>query len=194
MDLSVTNKIYRQILMLDEFDGATDISHNILSHHSFYRYLLTGPHKTGRTSLLFELAFQAAEKQCQVLFITSKPLTALPHFHGKRTTPSTEVLNRIHLVYPSDLQKCLTILAELHIHKTFYSLIILDNLEEYIIQEKSKMSQCTTMLMAQLIDVTAYCSSQCGYSLITRNLLSFFFFCRKLYNRTFRKVYSVFNI
>ena len=162
MDLCVTNKIYRQILMLDEFDGTSDIHHEILSYHSFYRYLLIGPHKSGRTSLLFEFAFQAAEKENHVLFITLKPLTILPHFHGKRTTPSTEVLNKIHLVYPSDLRKCLALLAELHTRKTFYSLIIMDNLDEYIVLEKSKMSQCITMLMAQLIDVTAYSSSRCG--------------------------------
>ena len=89
MEDIVYGQMFRKLLMLDQLEGVTSTtSHQLLTSHTSYNYLLVGPKRCGKSSILFEYAFQCAEKEQNVLFISKHRLEKLPHFVNDRQQPA----------------------------------------------------------------------------------------------------------
>ena len=150
------------MFLLNDLEGEADIRHKLFCNHHDYKYLITGPKQCGKTSLLFEMAFEAADQDFDVLFISCNPIKTLPHFHGGRQKPSTDVLDKIQIVYPKNLKECLCLLNGLHAQSKHYQLIVVDDLDVLISMQKSSIIQTCSMLMSQLIDIVAFSSKLTG--------------------------------
>uniref|UniRef100_A0A7M5WXC7 Uncharacterized protein n=1 Tax=Clytia hemisphaerica TaxID=252671 RepID=A0A7M5WXC7_9CNID len=163
MDKIITDRIYRKMFLMNDLEGETDVHHKLFHNHHNYKYMITGPKQCGKTSLLFEMAFRAAEQDFDVLFISCNPIQKLPHFHGCRQKPSTDVLDKIQIVYPKTLKECLCLLNGLtHTQTNHYQLIVVDDLDVLISTQRANMIQTCSTLISQVIDIVAFSSKLTG--------------------------------
>ena len=152
--------------MLNDLEDEIDTQHELFTYHHNYKYLISGPKLCGKTSLLFEMAFQAAENGLNVLFISCKHIKSLPFFHGTRLKPSTEILDRIQIIYPNSLKDFIKLLSAIHLQNTLYQMVIVDDFNNNVSEEKLKSVQSCSLLLSQIIDVVGYFSQKTGYVLI----------------------------
>ena len=162
MEKSITSRIYRKLLLLNDLEGEKDTHHQLFENHHNYKYLISGPKSSGKTSLLFEMAFQAAENGLNVLFLSCRHIKTLPHYHGNRSKPSTDVLERIQIIYPISLKELLKLLGTIHLQNTLYQMVIVDDFDFLVSAEKLKIVQTCSLLLSQVIDVVGYFSKKTG--------------------------------
>ena len=162
MEKNTKSKIYQKLLLLNDLEDEKDVQHNLFESHHNYKYLVSGPKSCGKTSLLFEMAFQAAEKGYNVLFLSCKHIETLPNFHGNRSKPSTEILDRIQIIYPNNVKELLKLLGAIHLQSTCYQMVVLDDLDKMFALEKMKTLQTCSLLLSQIVDVVGYFSKKSG--------------------------------
>lgn len=96
--------------------------------------LLTGPPSSGKTSLLFQFAFNSVvnSDDKSVVFICSRrKLGTKPPFLSQGIDPSSHVFDRIQMKYVEDEEGINKFFAAFHMHDTFPVLVIIDDLGEF---------------------------------------------------------------
>lgn len=102
--------------------------------------LLSGPPSSGKTSLLFQFAFNyilnnnnnLGGAEADVVFISSpQRLHSKPPFLSKGIDPSSHFFDRIHIKYVEDEEGINKFFAAFHMHDTFPGLVIIDDLGDF---------------------------------------------------------------
>ncbi|XP_024989177.1 uncharacterized protein LOC112523730 [Cynara cardunculus var. scolymus] len=96
--------------------------------------LLSGPPSSGKTSLLFQFAFNTVvnSDDKSVVFICSRrKLDTKPPFLSRGVDPSSHVFNRIQMKYVEDEEGINKFFAAFHMHDVFPALVIIDDLGEF---------------------------------------------------------------
>ncbi|EFB12962.1 hypothetical protein PANDA_010288, partial [Ailuropoda melanoleuca] len=122
--------------------------------------LLLGGPGSGKTSLLFTAALEAAgEGRGPILFLTQRPLQSLPRGRGAVLDPLR--LQKIRFQYPPSTHELLQLLCSAHEARgPAPSLLLLDGLEEYLVGDWGP--QEVAYLAALLLDTAAHFSHQIG--------------------------------
>ncbi|XP_057773871.1 uncharacterized protein LOC130993125 isoform X2 [Salvia miltiorrhiza] len=90
--------------------------------------ILSGPPCSGKTSLLFQFAFNSAEKGNAVLLLCHRrTLQSNPPFLSQGVDPSSDIFRRIQIKYVDDDEGIKNYFAAFHLHPTFPTSIIVDN-------------------------------------------------------------------
>lgn len=92
--------------------------------------LLSGPPSSGKTSLLFQFAFNEAlhSNNSHVLFISNRhSLDSKPPFLSQGIDPSSHVFHRIQIKYMNDDQDIRNYFAAFHLHDTLPAAVIIDD-------------------------------------------------------------------
>ncbi|KAM1438323.1 hypothetical protein ACFX15_011513 [Malus domestica] len=104
------------------------------NHHSHPILLLSGPPSCGKTSLLFQFAFNSAMeaardcKNGQVVFICNRRrLEAKPPYLSQGVDSSSEAFQRIQMKYVDDEEGIKKYFAAFHLHDTFPVAVVIDN-------------------------------------------------------------------
>lgn len=153
----ITSKPLRKILALDLMAFEKRNQQVLFSNQSNYSYLLIGPKESGRTSLLFEYAFQYVDNGDNVLYITQNRLEKLPNLIS-REKPSVRKLKRIELYYPSTTQEFFRLLNSIHLQKNSYQLVIIDNFDHFYLPYKKDIMKMAAKLCAFIVDAVSYLS------------------------------------
>ncbi|XP_020570617.1 uncharacterized protein LOC110017837 isoform X2 [Phalaenopsis equestris] len=100
--------------------------------------LLCGPPACGKTSLLFQFAFNcAAESGGKVVFICSKKrLEHKPPFLPQDIDPASDILGRIQMKYVEDDVEIKKYFAAFHLHERFPVAVIIDDFGDFFIKGK----------------------------------------------------------
>lgn len=127
--------------------------------------LLAGPKMSGKTSLLFEMAFHFAENGEYVLFIASKSYTKLPFFVNGREQPSSAVLRRIKIMYLTNYDDLIKYFANIPLLKELTDeianpcrRILVDDFDKYFqnnggrFEDIKKISKC----IAYMVDTLSF--------------------------------------
>ncbi|XP_050119634.1 uncharacterized protein LOC126596955 isoform X2 [Malus sylvestris] len=111
--------------------GQMDLQQN---HHSHPILLLSGPPSCGKTSLLFQFAFNSAMeaardcKNGQVVFICNRRrLEAKPPYLSQGVDSSSEAFQRIQMKYVDDEEGIKKYFAAFHLHDTFPVAVVIDD-------------------------------------------------------------------
>lgn len=111
------------------------------SHHPII--LLSGPANSGKTSLLFQYAFnsacdanvidsQTAQLSPQVVFICKRSkLQIKPPFLSQGVDPSSHVFQLIHIKYVEDMEGLINYFAAFHLYHKFPLTVIVDDFGLY---------------------------------------------------------------
>ncbi|KAI3796869.1 hypothetical protein L1987_39555 [Smallanthus sonchifolius] len=102
--------------------------------HDDSMILLSGPPSSGKTSLLFQFAFNsvASNEDKSVVFICSRrKLDSKPPFLSKGIDPSHTVFDRIQIKYVEDEEGINKFFAAFHMHDTFPVLVIIDDFGDF---------------------------------------------------------------
>uniref|UniRef100_A0A8C6R1F8 NACHT domain-containing protein n=1 Tax=Nannospalax galili TaxID=1026970 RepID=A0A8C6R1F8_NANGA len=122
--------------------------------------LLLGAQGSGKTSLMFATALEAAGEGCgPVLFLTRRPLQRLPR--STRAAREPLRLQKVRFQYPPSTLELLQLLASTHeVPGPAPCLLLLDGLEEYLAEDPG--TQEAAYLAALLLDTAAYFSHRLG--------------------------------
>ncbi|CAH1435682.1 unnamed protein product [Lactuca virosa] len=96
--------------------------------------LLTGPPSSGKTSLLFQFAFNSivnTDDKSVVFICSRRKLSTKPPFLSQGIDPSSDVFDRIQMKYVEDEEGINKFFAAFHMHDTFPVLVIIDDLGEF---------------------------------------------------------------
>ncbi|GKA93813.1 hypothetical protein Tco_0815799 [Tanacetum coccineum] len=95
--------------------------------------LLSGPPSSGKTSLLFQFAFNyILNTNHDVVFIsTPQRLHTKPPFLSKGIDPASHFFDRIHIKYVEDEEGINKFFAAFHMHDTFPGLVVIDDLGDF---------------------------------------------------------------
>ncbi|MFS8007138.1 putative P-loop containing nucleoside triphosphate hydrolase [Helianthus anomalus] len=93
--------------------------------------LLSGPPSSGKTSLLFQFAFNflVNDADTSAVFICSR--RTKPPFLSKGVDPSSNVFDRIQIKYVEDEEGINKFFAAFHMHDKFPVLVIIDDFGEF---------------------------------------------------------------
>ncbi|TKY67886.1 hypothetical protein E2542_SST10782 [Spatholobus suberectus] len=94
--------------------------------------LLSGPPSSGKTSLLFQFAFNVAlhssSSNPNVVFICNRRrLDSKPPFLSQGIDPSSDVLHRIQMKYVNDDEDIRKYFAAFHLHDTLPAAVVIDD-------------------------------------------------------------------
>ncbi|XP_044512497.1 uncharacterized protein LOC123230373 isoform X1 [Mangifera indica] len=97
--------------------------------------LLSGPHSCGKTSLLFQFAFNCASESTgngKVMFLCNRRrLETKPPFLSQGIDPSSHVFKRIHMKYLDDDEGIKKYFAAFHLHEIFPAAVIVDDFGDF---------------------------------------------------------------
>ncbi|KAL1550503.1 hypothetical protein AAHA92_18455 [Salvia divinorum] len=97
--------------------------------------ILSGPPCSGKTSLLFQFAFNSAAKgNAVVILCHRRTLETSPPFLSQGVDPSSEIFRRIQIKYVDDDEGIKSYFAAFHLHPTFPTSIIVDNLGHFFVE------------------------------------------------------------
>uniref|UniRef100_H3B5Z3 SWIM-type zinc finger 7 associated protein 1 n=1 Tax=Latimeria chalumnae TaxID=7897 RepID=H3B5Z3_LATCH len=122
--------------------------------------LLLGEGSSGKTSLLFLAALVAAEEGKKVMFLSPKPIQALPApLLESRAGLNPLSLKKIQFLYPQSREEFMKLIATVHEKgSSLPSLIIVDGLEAYLTDNIKQ----TAHISALLVDMAAFISENIG--------------------------------
>ncbi|PIN04312.1 hypothetical protein CDL12_23153 [Handroanthus impetiginosus] len=95
--------------------------------------LLSGPPSSGKTSLLFQFALNAAmERDCAVVILCNRRrLETNPPFLSQGVDPSSELFQRIQMKYVDDDEGIKNYFAAFHLHDKFPASVIIDDFADF---------------------------------------------------------------
>ncbi|CAH9112778.1 unnamed protein product [Cuscuta europaea] len=95
--------------------------------------LLSGPPSSGKTSLLFQYALNAAMGSVSaVVFISNRQkLEAKPPFLSQCVEPSSDIFQRIHMKYIDDEEGIKKYFAAFHVHDEIPVSVIIDDFADF---------------------------------------------------------------
>ncbi|CAK7336055.1 unnamed protein product [Dovyalis caffra] len=106
--------------------------------------LLSGPPSCGKTSLLFQFAFNAAleaEDDRQVVFICNRSrIEIAPPFLSQGILPSSDTFKRIQMKYVEDDEGIKKYFAAFHLHDTFPIAVVIDDFGDFFDERKCQES------------------------------------------------------
>ena len=161
MENVISDCTLRKLLMLDFLEGEKSIKHDLFPSYSYYNYMFIGPKQSGKTSLLFEYAFQTADHGHNVLYVTGKRLEKLPHFINLREQPNMSTLKRIEILYLESVEDFLQVMITIHLRKKKYELVIVDGMDEYFLPMSKDSVGIASKLCSFALDAVAYLRN-CG--------------------------------
>ncbi|PIA26105.1 hypothetical protein AQUCO_10000041v1 [Aquilegia coerulea] len=111
-------------------------NHHFSSSSDQQIMLLAGPPSCGKTSLLFQFAFNTAldntNNNNKVVFICNRSkLENKPPYFSKSIDPSSDVFQRIEMKYVEDDQGIKKYFAAFHLLKTFPAAVIVDDFGDF---------------------------------------------------------------
>jgi len=139
------------------------ISEAKLYHYNAHSCFLAGPHKTGKTSLLFRYACTIAEEGKSVVYICQRKNfqnNNVPLF-SPAYWPSPSVLRQISIKYIEDDKTLRHYFANIHILPSLPSLFIVDDLSHYFPDEQSKAPFIQTL--AFLKEAMSYANRKANF-------------------------------
>ncbi|KAB1207698.1 hypothetical protein CJ030_MR7G005486 [Morella rubra] len=100
--------------------------------------LLSGPPSCGKTSLLFQFAFNSAlDKNSKVVFICSRrKLESKPPYLSQGIDPSSDTFERIQMKYVNDDEGIKSYFAAFHLYDTFPTAVVVDDFGDFF-EERS---------------------------------------------------------
>ncbi|RWR74454.1 hypothetical protein CKAN_00278300 [Cinnamomum micranthum f. kanehirae] len=95
--------------------------------------LISGPPSSGKTSLLFQFAFNSAlESSANVVFICNKRrLETKPPYLSQGIDPASDVFQQIQMKYLEDDEGIKKYFAAFHLHETLPTAVIIDDFGEF---------------------------------------------------------------
>ncbi|KAL8519955.1 hypothetical protein ACS0TY_010767 [Phlomoides rotata] len=118
--------------MVERFFFMPDMKKFHLSNQSEPISFLSGPPSSGKTSLLFQFAFNfAAEGKGVVILCNRRKLETNPPFLSQGVDPSSEIFQRIQIKYVDDDEGIKNYFAAFHLHDTFPVLVIIDDFVDF---------------------------------------------------------------
>lgn len=98
--------------------------------------LLSGPSSCGKTSLLFQFAFNSASGEAngdrKVVFICNRRrLEARPPFLSQGIDPSSDIFQRIKMKYVDDEEGIKKYFAAFHLHGSLPAAVVVDNFGDF---------------------------------------------------------------
>ncbi|XP_061346961.1 uncharacterized protein LOC133292556 isoform X2 [Gastrolobium bilobum] len=122
--------------------GSTDM--NLLQQFQNHSnlLLLSGPPSSGKTSLLFQFAFNVAlhsnSSNPNVLFICNRHrLDSKPPFLSQDIDPSSDIFQRIQMKYINDDEDIRKYFAAFHLLDTFPAAVVIDDFGDFFDQKYS---------------------------------------------------------
>ncbi|CAN1279406.1 hypothetical protein LINPERPRIM_LOCUS17000 [Linum perenne] len=129
--------------------------------------LLSGPPSSGKTSLLFQYAINAAfNGNRKVVFICSRHrMEANPPYLSQGTDASDDVFERIQMKYVDDDQGIKNYMAAFHLLDTFPAAVVIDDFggffDERVCQERYSNSRGRDLAMIRIL---ALCHNALGHA------------------------------
>ncbi|GAA0156251.1 hypothetical protein LIER_13783 [Lithospermum erythrorhizon] len=119
--------------MVERFFSIAQMHNLHASNHANSITLLSGPPSSGKTSLLFQFAFNSAlETNRKVVFICNrKKFETSPPFLSQGIDPSLEIFQRIQMKYVEDAEEIKSYFAAFHLHDDYPVLVVVDNFAEF---------------------------------------------------------------
>lgn len=95
--------------------------------------LLSGPPSSGKTSLLFQFAYNSATEDngTVIILCSSRRLHTNPPALSQGVDPSSEIFSRIQMKYVDDDEGINNYFAALHLHDVFPASIIIDDFADF---------------------------------------------------------------
>ncbi|XP_050276089.1 uncharacterized protein LOC126718073 isoform X4 [Quercus robur] len=108
--------------------------------------LLSGPPSCGKSSLLFQFAFNSAlDGNRNVVFICNRrKLESNPPFLSQGINPSSDTFQSIQMKYVDDDEGIKNYFAAFHLHDTFPAAVVVDDFGDFF--EDSKTMPCKLLL------------------------------------------------
>ncbi|KAI8527835.1 hypothetical protein RHMOL_Rhmol12G0104900 [Rhododendron molle] len=121
--------------------------HRTHSHPSIL--LLSGPPSSGKTSLLFQFAFNSALEsdsiKGNVVFICNRRrLESKPPFLPQDIDPSNDIFERVHMKYVDNDEGIKKYFAAFHLHDNFPCTVVIDNFGDLF--DESEKGPCNLLL------------------------------------------------
>ncbi|KAK9277351.1 hypothetical protein L1049_006893 [Liquidambar formosana] len=122
-------------MVVERFFSTRQIDHH--QNESDRITLLSGPPSCGKTSLLFQFAFNSAlesnsKSHCVVVFICNRRrLENKPPFLSQGIDPSSDIFQRIQMKYVDDDEGIKKYFAAFHLHDTFPVAVIIDDFGDF---------------------------------------------------------------
>ncbi|KAJ8773532.1 hypothetical protein K2173_005778 [Erythroxylum novogranatense] len=108
--------------------GQVDVGH----YRSDPMVLLSGPPSSGKTSLLFQFAYNAAAAGGDVVFICNRDkLESKPPFLSQEILPSSDTFTRIHMKYVDNEEGIKKYFAAFHLHDTYPLAVVIDDFGDF---------------------------------------------------------------
>ncbi|CAN0904650.1 hypothetical protein LINGRAHAP2_LOCUS23214 [Linum grandiflorum] len=133
--------------------------------------LLSGPPTSGKTSLLFQYAINAAlNSNRKVVFICSRRrIEANPPYLPQGMDPSSDVLERIQMKYVDDDQGIKKYMAAFHLLDTFPAAVIIDDFggffDERVCKERNNNPRGRDLEMVRIL---ALCHNALGHAKLVK--------------------------
>ncbi|KAI4295256.1 hypothetical protein L6164_035322 [Bauhinia variegata] len=127
----------------------------IENHSNLNLVLLSGPPSSGKTSLLFQFAFNVADSTNRnVVFICNpRRLEAKPPFLSQGIQPSSHVFERIQMKYVNDDEDIKKCFAAFHLYDTLPAAVIIDDFGDFfndrVCQERYSNSRGRDLAMVR---------------------------------------------
>ncbi|XP_033741307.1 uncharacterized protein LOC117328076 [Pecten maximus] len=125
------------------------------SPHSF----LIGKGNVDITSLLFQGALSCGAKDFTVVFICPHPLDKIPSAVHGMPKPEAKILQHVHFQYLKSVEELMSYCASIHTRSVMPDVVMVDDLDQYVGQEK-KGEHGLAKLCALLLDTVTFISSK----------------------------------
>ncbi|KZV44075.1 hypothetical protein F511_10746 [Dorcoceras hygrometricum] len=116
----------------------SDRNVQILDEHESRITLVSGPPSSGKSSLLFQFAYNSALKEdnSTVIILCNSRVTFNPPLLSQGVDPSSEIFSRIRIKYVDDDQGINNYFAALHLHDVLPASIIIDDFADFFAQSE----------------------------------------------------------
>ncbi|XP_060083951.1 uncharacterized protein LOC132563213 [Ylistrum balloti] len=111
------------------------------------------------TSLLFQGAVSCGAKDFTVVFICPHPLDKIPSAVHGMPKPEANILQNVHFQYLKNVEELVNYCASIHTRSVMPDVVMVDDLNHYIGQEK-KGEHGLAKLCAHLLDCVTFISSK----------------------------------
>ncbi|KAG6783062.1 hypothetical protein NC652_009410 [Populus alba x Populus x berolinensis] len=132
--------------MVEAFFSTTQMDFDFAHHHSLSQsqshpfMLLSGPPSCGKTSLLFQFAYNVAleaEDDRKVVFICHRSrIESAPPFLSQGIQPSSDIFKRIQMKYVEDDEGIKKYFSAFHLHDTFPLSVVVDDFGDFFYERK----------------------------------------------------------
>ncbi|XP_021373656.1 uncharacterized protein LOC110463405 isoform X2 [Mizuhopecten yessoensis] len=140
--------------------GCDEILQTARTDRSHFPHLvLIGHGNVDITSLLFQGAVSCGAKDFTVVFICPHPLDKIPSGVHGMPKPEANILQHVHFQYLMSIEELINYCASIHTRSVMPDVIMVDDLNHYLGQEK-KGEHGLAKMCALLLDTVTFISSR----------------------------------